>query len=299
MPCPGLGKEFLYTRSRGDLMRLSEASTRFVVARGQEGYSPHTLAAYRLQHELLIRDVGDLELSSVTLQALRDHLARQEHLKASSRGHKVRAIKSLFRWCEDESLILPNPARKLKEPKLGQRVPKALNMDELEWLRDSCETAFEHALIEFFFATGCRVGEAVRINHTNVDWQRGCVVVVGKGNKEREVYFGSKARIWLGRYMRGRRDTDSALFVTQRSPHRMTIHGIQGVFKRVARRCGLEGKVHPHTMRHTLATSLLNQGAPLAAVQSILGHEKPETTQLYAVLSGESRHHIYQRYFVQ
>ena len=75
----------------------------------------------------------------------------------------------------------------------------------------------------------------------------------------------------------------------------LSIHGLQGVFKRVARRCDLAEKGHPHTM----ATTLLNQGAPLVAVQSILGHEKPETTQLYAVLSGKTRHQAYQRYFVQ
>ena len=280
-------------------MQLSQASEGYLWARAQEGYSSYTLRAYRLQHSLLIRDLGDIDVSTVTLGHLREHLIHHHHLKSSSRGQKIRAIKSLFRWLEDEDLCVPNPARKLKEPKLGQRVPKALTMDELEWLRDACRSPLEHAVIEFFFATGCRVGEAVRLNRHDVDWLRSCVVVLGKGNKEREVYLGSRARIWLARYLNSRHDADPALFVTQRAPHRLSIHGIQGLFKRVARRCGLEDKVHPHTMRHTLATTLLNQGAPLAAVQSILGHEKPETTQLYAVLSGESRHQAYQRYFVQ
>ncbi|NMP24714.1 tyrosine-type recombinase/integrase [Sulfobacillus harzensis] len=280
-------------------MHISQASQQYLATRKQEGYSPYTLAAYRLQHHLLMRVLGDIELELVTLEDVRAYLAQAAHLRPSSLGHRVRAINSLFRWCEDEGILIPNPIRKLKEPKLGQRVPKALNLDELEMLRDACKTTLEHAVVEFFFATGCRVGEAVRLNRNDVDWQRGCVIVVGKGNKEREVYFGSKSRIWLVRYIHGRQDTDAALFVTQRAPRRMTIRGIQGVFKRVARRCGLEHKVHPHTMRHTLATTLLNQGAPLAAVQSILGHEKPETTQLYAVLSGESRHQMYQRYFVQ
>lgn len=192
-------------------MRLSEASTRYLQVRRQDGYSPHTLAAYRLQHTVLIRHLGDVDVRTVTLEQLREYLARHDHLKPSSRGHQIRAIKSLFRWCEDEGLVLPNPARKLKEPKLGQRVPKALNMDELEWLRDACRTPLEHAIVEFFFATGCRVGEVVRINRADVDWPRGCVVVVGQGNKEREVYFGSKARIWMGRYLTGRHDIDPAL----------------------------------------------------------------------------------------
>ena len=280
-------------------MRLSEAFQRYLATRTQEGFSPHTIRAYRLQHQILIREVGDVGLAAVTLDLLRTHLTHHGHLRSSSLGHKIRAIKGLFRWAEDEGICVPSPARKLKEPKLGQRVPKALTMDELEWLRDACRTTLEHAVVEFFFATGCRVGEAVRLNRRDVDWQRGSVVVVGKGNKEREVYLGSKAPIWLTRYFAERQDADPALWVTERAPHRLSIHGLQGVFKRVAARCGLAEKVHPHTMRHTLATTLLNQGAPLVAVQSILGHEKPEATQLYAVLSGETRHQAYQRYFVQ
>lgn len=188
---------------------------------------------------------------------------------------------------------------KLSEPKAGKRIPKALTIDELELLRDSCQSALEHALAEFAFATGCRVAEIHQINRTDIDWQSKAVTVLGKGDKEREVYFGARSRIWLQRYLNERTDHDRALFVTERQPHRMSIHEIQYIFKRVARRCDLEDKVSPHKMRHTLATVLINQGAPLVTVQSILGHEKPETTQLYATLSGASRQQAYGRYFVQ
>ena len=199
-------------------MRLSEASQRYLATRTQEGFSPHTIRAYRLQHQILIREVGDVGLAAVTLDLLRIHLTHHGHLQSSSLCHKIRAIKGLFRWAEDEGICVPSPARKLKEPKLGHRVPKALPMDELEWLRDACRTTREHAVVEFFFATGCRVGEAVRLNRRDVDWQRGSVVVVGTGNKEREVYLGSKARIWLTRYFAERQDADPALWVTERAP---------------------------------------------------------------------------------
>ena len=114
----------------------------------------------------------------------------------------------------------------------------------------------EHALIEFFFASGCRVAEIQRLNRNDIDWQRGAVNVLGKGNKEREVYFGAKFRIWLQRYLHERSDDDRALFVTVRRPHRMSIHEIQYIFKRIAGRCNLEDRVSPHRMRHTLATIL-------------------------------------------
>lgn len=185
-------------------MRISVASNKFLTLRAQEGYSSHTIRAYRLQHNLLIRDIGDVEIDTVTLERLREHLHQHVHLKPSSIGHKIRAIKSLFKWLVEEELLLRNPTLRLKEPKQGKRVPKALTIDELELLRDSCTSSLEHAMVGFFFATGCRVGEINRLDCTAIDWQRGCVNVFGKGNKEREVYFGSEARIWLQRYLDSR-----------------------------------------------------------------------------------------------
>ena len=175
-------------------------------------------------------------------------------------------------------------------------------------MRDACESRLEHALIEFFFATGCRVSEIHQLDRIELDWLRRSVVVLGKGNKEREVYFGAKAALWLKRYLDSRTDSCLALFVTKRrrqqidgtlQHQRLSTSQMQRIFKRVAERCGLEEKVTPHVLRHTLATLLLNQGAPIAAVQSILGHASPTTTQLYVNLSGESRRMLYRKHFPQ
>lgn len=281
-------------------MRLSTAAEAFLSTKRQEGFSKHTLTAYRFVFQKLVTDLNDIEIEQITLHDLREHMSHYEYLKPSSQAHKVRAIKSLFKWLCEEEYLIRNPALKFKEPKLPQRVPKALSIEEIELLRDSCKTVREHALLEFFFATGCRVGEVHNLNRNAIDWSRQSCVVFGKGSKEREVYFGAKAAIWLRRYLAQRRDSDIALFATQNKPYkRLPIHEIQRVFKTVAARCGLAERVSPHKMRHTLATALLNQGAPLAAVQSILGHEKPETTQIYAHLSGSARQQAYNRYFVQ
>ena len=114
--------------------------------------------------------------------------------------------------------------------------------------------------------------------------------------------------LWLKRYLGSHLDSSLALFVTKRrrrqedetlQRQRLSTSQIQRIFKRVAQRCGLEEKVTPHVLRHTLATLLLNQGAPIAAVQSILGHASPTTTQLYVSLSGESRQMLYRRHFPQ
>lgn len=281
-------------------MRISEASQQFLSQRRSEGYSPYTISAYSVQIRLLARDIGDKDIEAVTLQTMREHLAKQTHLKPASLGHKVRALRAFFAWLTEEELLPRNPMSKIKEPKQPDRVPKALTMDELEALRDSCKTTMEHALVEVFFATGARVGEIHRLNKGAIDFDRHAVVVLGKGSKERECYFGAKAAIWLRRYLSERKDSEAALFVTQRKPYRrLSIHETQYIFKRIANRCGLRNRVSPHVMRHTFATLLLNQDAPITVVQTLCGHAKPETTMLYARLSGENRKRAYDRYFVQ
>ena len=288
---------------------LTAALRSYLEAKRLDGYGPRTLYSYRrqLQH-LTIRLGSDTLVDQIQLEHLRTYLSGFTHLKTSSLANRVRVVKVFFKWLHEEETLLRNPAVKLKEPRLPHRIPKALSIEEVELLRDACESPLEHALVEFFFATGCRVGEAHALDQDKLDWTRRSAIVLGKGNKEREVYFGAKAALWLRRYLSNREDSSSALFVTDRrrvqengnlSRQRMSISQMQRVFKRVAARCDLEKRVTPHVLRHTLATLLLNQDAPIAAVQSILGHASPTTTQLYVHLSGESRQATYRRYFPQ
>lgn len=279
-------------------MKISECYTAYESDKRLEGYSPHTLKAYRLQAQLLIRAIGDVDLAQITLASLKSYLARDaERLKPASIGHRVRFIKSMFRWAQDEVLINGNPASKLKEPKQGARIPKALNEDDIEELRESCLSPLEHAIVEFMYTTGCRIGEIVTLNRGDIDWDARSVIVRGKGDKEREVYFSVKCEIWLKRYLRWRKDNDAALFVTERKPHRISIPHMRYILKRVAKRSGIDVSVYPHKLRHSYATHLLNNGAPLEAIQTLLGHTKSDTTRIYAHLSGKRRQEIYRKYF--
>ena len=288
---------------------LTTAIRSYLKAKRLDGYSPRTLYSYRRQLQHLANASGnDTPVDCVRLEHLRTYLSGFTHLKTSSLANRVRVVKVFFKWLHEEEVLLRNPAVKLKEPRLPHRIPKALSIEDVELLRDACESPLEHALVEFFFATGCRVGEVHALDQDKLDWTRRSAIVLGKGNKEREVYFGAKAALWLRRYLSNREDSSLALFVTDRrrvqedgnlSRQRMSISQMQRVFKRVAARCDLEKRVTPHVLRHTLATLLLNQDAPIAAVQSILGHASPTTTQLYVHLSGESRQATYRRYFPQ
>ncbi len=279
-------------------MLLTEVWNLYEADKKLLGYSPHTLKAYKIQHKLMLDYFEDIDIIALTTERLKTYLVeRGSHLKPSSLGHRIRFIKSLFRWAQDEGFVSNNPSAKIKEPKSGKRIPKALSEEDIELLREGCKSTLEHALIEFTYSTGCRVGEIVNVNRADVNWETRSVTVLGKGDKEREVYFTIKCSIWLRRYLRERSDSDPALFVTERAPHRMSLAQLRYVMKRVARNAGVGTNVYPHKLRHSYATHLLNNGAPLEAIQTLLGHEKLETTKLYAQLSGPIRREIYQRFF--
>jgi integrase/recombinase XerD len=277
---------------------LSKAWETYESDKRIEGFSPQTLKAYRLQSILLIRYFDDVKIESITTTHLKEYLAKSsENLKPSSLAHRIRFMKSLFRWSHEEGHIRKNPAAKIKEPKIGKRIPKFLTEKEIEHLREACYTPMEKALFEFMFSTGCRIGEIVSLEKNSINWSNRSAIVCGKGDKEREVYFNIRCEIWLKRYLDNREDNESAIFATERHPHRMSIAQMRYIIKRISNRAGINKVIHPHQLRHSYATHLLNNGAPLDVIQSLLGHEKSETTKIYAQLSGSLRQEFYRKYF--
>lgn len=152
-------------------------------------------------------------------------------------------------------------------------------------------------MFEFMFSTGCRIGEIVSLEKIRINWSNRSAIVLGKGDKEREVYFNIRCEIWLKRYLDQREDSDPAIFVTERYPHRMSISQMRYIIKRISNRALITKTIHPHQLRHSYATHLLNNGAPLEVIQSLLGHEKSETTRIYAQLSVSLRQELYRKYF--
>jgi len=124
------------------------------------------------------------------------------------------------------------------------------------------------------------------------------VIVHGKGDKEREVYFNVRCSIWLKRYLDERDDDEPCLFVTGRKPkRRMSVDSLRYIVKRISNRSGINKATYPHQLRHSYATHMVDNGAPLEVIQSLLGHEKSETTRIYAHLSGKLRYDFYNKYF--
>jgi integrase/recombinase XerD len=196
---------------------------------------------------------------------------------------------------EDEEYILKSPMRKIKSIKPEKRLRKALTLEELEKIRDTCNTFRERALLEFFYSTGCRLEEVMKLNKNDIDWQDLSTKVIGKGNKERTVFINAKAKLYLQKYLMSRLDNDEALFTTVRKPYRrMQRRAIEREISNIGKRIGIH--IYPHLIRHTTATCMLHNGAELYEVQRVLGHEYPSTTQIYAQIADEAVKNAHRKY---
>lgn len=278
---------------------LTEKIELFLASKKLEGLSPITLKGYGLDLRIFADKVKK-KTGEITAADIRMYLGQFNNLKMSSVGKKLSVLKSFFSWLASEEFIQRDPSAKLKTPKLEKRAPKALSIEELELLRESCQTIRQRAFLEALYATGCRLSEIYSLNRTGINHQTMSCRVIGKGNKEREVYFSFKAMYHIRKYLMSRLDEDPALFVTERKPYRRLSHrGIQREIGIIAELAGLEKRVSPHTLRHTFATLTLNNGAELAAVQQLLGHESPATTQIYAQYTEEKKREQHKKFLVQ
>lgn len=280
-------------------MKLSEVWLVFQADKQIEGFSVHTLQSYKIQLNLLIRQFGDVDINTIRLIDLKQYLAKHaERLKPSTIGARVRFIRSFFKYAHQEGITETFIASKLKEPKQGKRVPKFIMEEDLELLRESAKGPYEKALISLLYSTGCRIGEIHLMNRSHINWENKSMIVLGKGDKEREVYFDTKTNLWLREYLNKRVDDCDALFITERKPfRRSSIAQLRYVVKRVAKRAELNVNIYPHRFRHSFCTHLMDRGAPLEVISSLAGHQKIETTRIYAALSGERRRELYRKYF--
>ena len=160
--------------------------------------------------------------------------------------------------------------------------------EALEQMRDHCSNLRDLVIIDMLASTGMRVGEMVTLNREDINFSERECVVLGKGNKERMVYFDARTKIHLQNYLELRTDREPALFISLRAPYkRLQIGGIETMLRELGRRLKLP-KVHPHKFRRTLATSAIDKGMPIEQVQQLLGHQKIDTTMHYAMVKQQN-----------
>jgi integrase/recombinase XerC len=271
--------------------------------------SAHTLKAYALDLKIYgayLREQGQTVTTATHLH-LRGFLGRQAVDKAAStRARRLAAIKSLYRFLLRRKIINANPARRVKTPKLPQRLPRAMPIDETFALlrvpqSDRLLELRDRAMLEVTYGAGLRVSEVCGLSLDSVDPRQGVIWVLGKGKKERLVPLHQEAVNALDRWLqrrsellaRPRRNQDpNALFLNVRGG-RLSTRAMQMHLDKYARRLGLSRKPSPHALRHSFATHLLASGADVRSIQELLGHASLSTTQRYTAVSFEQLQRVY------
>lgn len=264
-----------------------------------ENYSSLTITNYSYELNRFIKFIEKPVLKASTAD-VRQYLAAHGHLKPSSLAAKLAAISAFYNWLVREEVILKSPTLKIKSPKLPKKVREGLSIEELEMVREACVTLRQRALIEVFYSTGCRSSELRRINIKDIDWQNMSIKVLGKGNKERIVFLSYKAIYHLKNYLNSRTDDCEALFVTERKPiRRLAKGGVRHQIDLIEAAANISRPLTPHIMRHTFAQLSMDAGIELSNLQQLMGHEKPETTQRYALVSEERKREAFRKFHVQ
>ena len=259
----------------------------FIAAKKVEGCSDKSISYYKSTIINALKKI-EKEVVHVTTDDLRGYL---NDYQAESGASKVtvdnirRILSSFFSWLEEENYIVKSPVRRIHKVKVGKTVKETYTDEALEQMRDHCSNARDLALIDLLASTGMRVGELVRLNRTDIDYQNRECIVTGKGDKQRKVYFDARTKIHLQKYVNSRTDTNEALFVSLLAPYnRLQISGVEIRLRQLGRELNIP-KVHPHKFRRTLATMAIDKGMPIEQVQQLLGHQSVDTTLQYAMVN--------------
>jgi integrase/recombinase XerD len=283
----------------------------------EKGFSRNTLEAYRndlnqfrdfVQERLNGAASESNPWQQVDLSLLNEYIADLRGRKGyrdTTTARKVAAIKSFFSFLALNGVVSEDPTELLGSPRVGRTLPKFLSAEEVTRLLDEAgqagtpESQRDATILELLYATGLRVSELVSLNVPDIDFQESYIRCWGKGSRERIVYLYPKALAELKSYLDtarivlvGPRKDETALFVNHRG-ERLTRQWVWNILKTCSKKAGIDERITPHTLRHSFATHLLQNGASLRHVQELLGHSSISTTQVYTHLSN---HHLRQEY---
>lgn len=270
----------------------------FISSKKVEGCSDRTLNYYQTTIENMLKEINK-DIKVIDTNDLRNYLTEYQNKNNCSKvtiDNVRRILSSFFSWLEDEDYIIKSPIRRIHKIKTTKVVRETYSDETIEKLRDGCEEIRDLAMIDFLSSTGVRVGELVKLNKEDINFDERSCIVFGKGSKEREVYFDARTKLHLEKYLSIREDDNPALFVSLLSPYdRLEISGVEIRLKKIGKDLDLQ-RVHPHKFRRTMATKAIDKGMPIEQVQRLLGHAKIDTTLQYAMVNQNNvklSHHRY------
>ncbi len=270
----------------GNPVTNADALKLFVDAKRIEGCSERSIKYYSVTLKTLFKSITKnyLVIETEDLRRYLSEYAQNSNASNATVDNVRRVISTFFSWLESENYIMKSPTRRIHKIKVGKVVKETYSDEMIELIRQNTSSQRDLAIIDFFISTGVRVGELVKLNIADLNLEAKECVVIGKGNKQRKVYFDARTKIEIQQYLWSRNDECKALFVSLAKPHnRLEISGVETVLKKIGKKIGL-GRVHPHKFRRTLATKAIDKGMPIEQVQKMLGHAKIDTTLEYAMV---------------
>lgn len=306
-------RETQLTTYNGD--ELNFFVKKFLITKKVEGCTDRTLKYYKAEITKILKTInksikditGDDILLYIANRDIRDHVAK------TTQDNELRCLRTFFTFLLKEDYIQKNPCLKVKAIRAPKIKKKAFTEYEIEKIRNACKNNKEKAMIETMLSTGCRASEIMQIKYENI--KDGKMNIIGKGQKERTVYFNAKAQIAIENYLSERKDSNPYLFpkmlslvgaaeirhiIDYKDPDCILDGPGKGDYpnmlvKKIAKRAGIKG-VHAHKFRRTCATLALRRGMPLEQVSKMLGHVKLDTTKIYLDITDEEVSQSHKKY---
>ncbi|NLC63690.1 MAG: tyrosine recombinase XerC [Thermoanaerobacterales bacterium] len=231
---------------------------------------------------------------------------KEKQLKKKTMSRKLSAIRSFFKYLTAEGILKENIASSAFAPKLPKNLPVFLYPKEIELLLsvqpNNVLGIRDKAILELLYATGLRVGEVVSLKTSDINFVSNYIIVLGKGSRERVVFFGRKAQLALEKYLRESRpflakDISCDSLFLNKNGTTLSDRSVRRIIDKYVKNVSLKNDISPHTLRHSFATHMLNNGADLKTVQELLGHASLSTTQIYTHVTRERLKEVYDKSF--
>ena len=272
----------------------------------ERNYSDNTIIAYKnniLQLINYLESININDIKSVKYETIRGYLSylHENKYKSKSISRMISSMRSFFKYLKVENIITNNPMTLISNPKLEKKLPKYLTINEVEKILNvpdmndkiGIRDAF---ILELLYVSGIRVSELVNIKLNDIEESQRRIKILGKGNKERYVLYGSRCSELLKKYISVRSDFlkyPNDYLILSKTGRKINTREIRNIINRIKTKAGISISISPHTFRHTFATHMLNEGADLRAVQELLGHENLSTTTIYTHLTNEKLRRTY------
>ncbi len=266
-------------------------------------YSEHTIISYKTDLEEFNEYLGNKNIKDTDYKFIRDYLTYMFDKKYEKKtiSRHISTLRSFYKYLLEEKIIKKNPMTLISNPKLDKKLPNFLYYDELEILLNipdrSTTLGLRDALIlELLYSTGIRVSELINIKLKDINRSDKKILIMGKGSKERYVLYGEVLDNLLDVYLsnsRSKLNKNSDYLILNKDGNQITDRGIRLIISKILKKGEIDYHVSPHTLRHTFATHMLENGADLKSVQELLGHENLSTTQVYTHVTNERLRSVY------